>query len=93
MALVQFNKKLNDSFDQNEMQRFCRLQVDHLWIISHKSKLRKEYADKYIAVQNQAVYFIGKDIEELIANIITNNKHVDDFAIDFVGKYPTNLLL
>jgi hypothetical protein len=93
MTLVQINKKAALAFDEVAMKQFCRLQVDQMWIISHKEQLRKTYTDEYIAVQNQSVCFVAKDIENLISNILKNNKQVDDFAIDFIGKYPANLLL
>ncbi|MFB3888215.1 MAG: hypothetical protein ACE14S_01910 [Candidatus Bathyarchaeia archaeon] len=64
-----------------------------MWIVSNEAKLRKDFAGKYIAVENQTVRYVGRDIEELIANILKNRQHVYDFAIDFIGQYPTSLLL
>ena len=93
MTLVQINKKADTTLNDEELKLFCRLQTDHIWILTHKEQLRKEYGDKYISVENQAVRFVGNDINDLISKIAKNKKQIDEFAIDFVGKYPANLLL
>jgi hypothetical protein len=93
MTLVQINKKADSMLSEAELKRFCRLQADYIWILTHKKQLRKDYADKYIAVEDQSVRFIGEDINDLLQNIIKNKKQVDDFAIDYIGKHPANLLL
>jgi hypothetical protein len=93
MALVQINKKADSTLNEAESKQFCRLQADYIWILTHKEQLRKDHSDKYIAVENQVVCFVGKDINDLISKIAKNKKQVDNFAIDFIGKYPVNLLL
>jgi hypothetical protein len=93
MALVQINRRADTTFDKKEIERFCRLQTDHMWIITHKTQLRKEYPNKFVAVENQTVRFVAKDMNKLITSISKNHKPIDDYAIDFISQHPTNLLL
>jgi hypothetical protein len=75
------------------LDRFSRLQSDYRWILTHKKQLREEYANKYIAVQNETVRFTGNTIEDLIAAMKSNNAQVDNFAIEYVSKHPVDFLL
>lgn len=93
MTLVEINKKADTTFDKNQVEHFCRLQNDQMWIITHKSQLRKEFANRYVAVKNEAVCFVGRSMDELIANIAKGHRQSDEFAIDFISEHPTNLLL
>jgi hypothetical protein len=93
MTLVQINKKSDSRLNEAESKQFCRLQTDFLWILSHRDQLRNEYPGKYIAVENQSVRFVGNDINDLMSQIVKNNCQVDNFAIDFISKYPANLMM
>lgn len=92
MTLVQVDRKADFIFDEASVKRFCRIQNDHNWIISHKKQLRQEHPNKYIAVENETVRFTGNTIEDLLSEIKTHEEQIEDFAIDFIDERPINFL-
>ncbi len=93
MSLVEIEKRPPVTLDEALLKRFYRLREDFLWILTTKKKLRKKYPNKYVAVRNRTVRFANDTIEELLAEIKTHREQVDDFAIEYIGEHPVNLLL
>ncbi|XHH08596.1 MAG: hypothetical protein ACFCUE_13655 [Candidatus Bathyarchaeia archaeon] len=92
MTLVQIDKQAGFSIDNALVEKFCRLQNDYKWIISHNKKLRKEYPNQYIAVENQSVRYAEKTVEALMASITKNSEKVENFAIEYINQQPNKLL-
>jgi hypothetical protein len=92
MALIQIDKKADFSLNDIQMKRFYRLQKDYKWILNHKKQLRREYPNKYVAVENEAVRYIGDTMEALMSEIAVNNEQIDNFAIEYLSEHSTNLL-
>ncbi len=92
MAVIQIDKKADFNIDSALLKRFHRLQNDYNWIISHKQQLRNEYPNKYVAVENKTVRYVGDSMENLIATITKNHEQIDNFAIEYISEHQTSLL-
>lgn len=66
---------------------------NYRWIISHEKELRENYPNKYIAVEDQKVIFVGDNIGEIVSQVKLANREIDDFAIELIREHPTNLLV
>jgi len=92
MALIEIKKKTDSTFDKELLEKYLRLREDFLWTIANKDKLRTKYAKKYVAVENKKVKYASTTIEGIMSKILRANRKVEDFAIEYVGEHPTNLL-
>jgi hypothetical protein len=92
MTLVQVDKREKFCLTEMQTKRFTRLQSDYQYILSHKKQLRKDFPNKYIAVQNTAVRFIADTVEQLMAIIHANGEQVENFAIEYLSERPTSFL-
>ncbi len=92
MTLVEIKKKTDDILDKDLQMRYRRLQEDFLWILTNKEKLRTKYANKYIAVENKEVKYANDTINGIIATIKRSGRQMEDFAIEYIGECPANLL-
>jgi hypothetical protein len=92
MALIEIRRQRGRTVDKNLLKTFQRLKADYLWVLKNEEKLRKSYGNKYVAVENQTVRFVDDSIEGLTSKIIDSNGHVEDYAIQYIGKSPVNLL-
>ena len=92
MTLVEIKKKTDSILDKNFQMKYRRLQEDFLWILTNKEKLRSEYSNKYIAVENKEVKCTDDTIDGIIAKIKRSKRQVEDFAIEYIEECPANLL-
>jgi hypothetical protein len=92
MTLVEIKKKTDIILDKELQAKYRRLQEDFLWILANKEKLRNEYANKFIAVENKEVKYSNDTISGIIAKIKQSKRQVEDFAIEYIGECPVNLL-
>jgi len=92
MTLVEIRKKTDTVLDKELQMKYRRLQEDFLWILANKEKLRDEYANKYIAVENKEVKYSDDTINGIITKIKQSKRKVEDFAIEYIGECPVNLL-
>jgi len=93
MALIEIKKATDITFDKKLLERYDRLREDYLWIFATIKKLRTKYPNKYIAVKNKKVKYTNGTIESIIEEILRSDRKVEDFAIEYVGEHPVNLLL
>jgi hypothetical protein len=92
MTLVEVRKGVDRTFDKQLLQKYSRVREDYLWILRNKETLRQKYANKYIAVQNKTVEFVGDTIPKITAKIKQSGKQVEDYAIEYIGEHPVNFL-
>jgi len=92
MTLVQIDKKSEFALNDMLAKRFCRLQKDYEWILNHRDNLTTEFPNKYIAVENGVVRFVGDTVEGLMSEISHNHEQVENFAIDFLSLHPQSFL-
>lgn len=93
MALEEFQKTRDTLLDRQLQKTDNRIRKNYLWIFAHIDELRKDFPDKYIAVDDEQVRFSADKIDALITEITSANRNVEDYVIEFVGKKPLNLLL
>jgi hypothetical protein len=92
MTLVHIDKRADFNLDARLVERFSRLQKDYNWILSNKNKLRSQFPDMYIAVENEKVRYTAATIDALMAQVSKNNEEIDNFAIEYISQHPRNLL-
>lgn len=92
MVLVEIKRKTDITLNKELLVSYRRVQEDFMWILTNKEKLRTKYVNKYIAVENKEVKYTNGTIDGLIAKIKSSGKQVEDFAVEYIGESPVNLL-
>ena len=92
VTLVQIDKKTEFSLNHALAEKFSRLQKDYNWILDHKDELSVDYPEKYIAVQNYEVRFSADTVEALMQEISARNEQVENFAVEFMSRFPRSFL-
>lgn len=92
MSLIRINKEIDPTLEKELLRTNSRLRSDFLWILANDKNLRKRYANKYIAVRNKSVNFVGDTIEEMIITINSAHKQIDNFVIQYVTEEPISFL-
>lgn len=75
------------------LEKNRKISEDFAWIFSNIENLRKEFPDKYIAVEDKTVKFSAETIEALMSKIKEANRITDDFSIKYVKAEEATLLL
>ena len=92
VARLETKHRLDPVLEHKLILKLNRLQEDYAWIL-HEKKLSAEHLNKYVAVKNKTVKFDDTDFRNLLEQIKTSKKNVDDYAIDLIRKRPVCLLL
>jgi hypothetical protein len=90
---VLLKRKADSVVNSNLLSKLNRLQEDYWWISITYDKIIEHYQNEFIAVKDKQVVFRGNTIQALAAQILSSNNNMDDFAIEFIKKQPTCLLL
>jgi len=63
------------------------------WFQDNYDKLKKEYGDEYVAVDNGNVLMHDKDARSLIKTLKKQYKDIGAIVIEFVSKEKMDLIL
>lgn len=75
-------------------QRVNMLLQNKLWMSRQMDRLRTEYPDEYVAVDQGRIVGHNKDIAKLVKALRKQfGKHTDHVAIDFVSPKKIELIL
>jgi hypothetical protein len=89
---VEVKKQTGSSFDEAHLKSYRRLREDYLWIFANKARLRVQYANEYIAVENKTVRFKSQTMEGIMSQITRSGQRTEGFAIEYIGEHPVNFL-
>jgi hypothetical protein len=63
------------------------------WFQANYTKLKKEYAGEYVAVDSGKVLMHGKDARLLIRSLREQRKDIRPIVVEFVSKQKMELIL
>lgn len=86
-------KEFKPEVKKKLLEKNRRAMEDISWIFANEEKLRTEYPDKYIAVEDKKVEFYSETIEGLVSKINSSNRKVDDFSIEYIRVKPATFIL
>jgi hypothetical protein len=93
MALLEFQRTKDATVNAQLLKQDNKVRENYLWIFANIEELRRNYPEKYIAVEDKSVKYFADTMDSLISNITSNHRKVEDFVVDFVSTKPINLLL
>jgi hypothetical protein len=93
MAVLEFQRTKDSTVNAQLLKQDNRVRENYLWIFANIEELRRDYPEKYVAVENKSVKYSADTMESLISNITSNHRKVEDFVVDFVTNKPISLLL
>ena len=74
------------------IDRSRRLTEDLEWLIENEERLRKEYPDKFVAIQKKSVKFSADNMEDLLSAITSSGKNASDFITHYLTKAKRTFL-
>lgn len=75
-------------------QKLNMLLQNKLWLSERMDRLRKEYPDEYVAVDQGKIVGHDKNLAKLMKRLRRQfGKHIDHIAIDFVSAKKIELIL
>ena len=85
--------KLKDlGFDEDELAEKAKKMIDNLqWLDKNKNKLRKSFANKYIAIYNREVLDSDDQLDDLKERLKKGRIGLDNVLIEFIN--PEEVLL
>lgn len=89
---LEIKREIDPALEKELMKSNRKLREDFLWIFANEDKLREKYANKYIAVNNKRVVFADDTMKDIITEINSAKKQLQDFAIQFITDKPVNFL-
>jgi len=75
------------------LQELGRFNEDMDWISETQKKLRKKFADKYIAVMNSRVIDSDSELETLLQKLKETGRNPSRIPIEFISGEPQRLIL
>lgn len=63
------------------------------WLSKKHEELRKEFADKYIAIMNRRVIDSDPDLQKLLRRLKESGKNPSEIPVEFISKEPQRLIL
>lgn len=79
-------------FNKEELEERAKFMLENLrWFDKNKEKLKKLYANKYIAIFKEQIVDSDDELNDLKEKLEANNFELDKILIEFV--HPKDLLL
>lgn len=75
------------------LQQLDEFSEDMDWISETQKKLRKKFADKYIAVMNSQVIESDSDLDTLLQKLKEAGRNPSSIPIEFISREPQRLIL
>ena len=92
-SCTQQQARMRTPMSQLSLRRDEETARDMFWIVSRYEQLRKEHADKWIAVKDSHIVMEGSELEPLLKRLKDSYRTSRDFTIEFIAETPRNLLL
>lgn len=92
MSTILLKSRLDPALEQDLLTQYNNLRADYLWLAKSR-KVKSDYKDKFVAVKNKHVVYSGKSIYKMLEKIEKSGDKPESFAIHYVRKRPSCLLL
>jgi hypothetical protein len=79
--------------DSALLVRLKHYSLDVDWIEEHRSQLRGEYPNRFIAVKNRRVLFTAQTMTDVVVLIKEAGVSAEDCAVEYISQHETDLLL
>lgn len=85
--------RLDSTHERELREKHQQLRENYVWIFSNEKILSSKYNNKYIAVKDKQVQFVGDTMNQLVSKVVKSGCSLDSFAVEYVTKQPACLLL